>query len=291
MRFAMIDAEKASFPVRMMCEQLGVSRSGFYAWCRRGFSNRALEDQRLALEVAEAHQRSHRRYGSPRVHRELARNGHRVGRKRIERLMRERGLRARPTRQFRRTTLSDHGLPVAQNVLARRFQAAAPNTAWVSDITYIQTGEGWLYLVAILDLFSRRVVGWDTSAAMDVGFCLAALQQALLSRKPAPGLLFHADQGSQFASIAFRELLAAHEAVLSMSRRANCWDNAVAESFWSTLKAELTEVTVFATRGEAHQAISEYINGFYNPVRLHSRLGYVSPIEFELLASRRRLAA
>lgn len=291
MKFALIDAENANFPIGLMCEQLGVSRSGYYAWKGREPSERSVEDKRLGLHVAAAHDRSRGRYGSPRVHAELKAQGHRIGRKRVERLMRDRGLRARPTRQFKRTTLSGHSLPVAPNLLDREFDQPAPNTAWVTDITYIATGEGWLYLVAILDLFSRRVVGWKTSARLDANFCREALHEALMARRPAPGLIVHADQGIQFASAVFRELLLAWESVLSMSRRGNCWDNAVAESFWSTLKAELTEVARFPTRDAAHTALFEYLEGFYNHERRHSRLDYVSPAAFERLASRGPVAA
>jgi len=290
-KFALIDAENANFPIGLMCEQLGVSRSGYYAWKGREPSPRSVEDKRLGLHVAAAHDRSRGRYGSPRVHAELKAQGHRIGRKRVERLMRDRGLRARPTRQFKRTTLSGHSLPVAPNVLDREFDQPAPNTAWVTDITYIATGEGWLYLVAILDLFSRRVVGWKTSDRLDASFCREALHEALMARRPAPGLIVHADQGIQFASAVFRELLLAWEGVLSMSRRGNCWDNAVAESFWSTLKAELTEVTRFPTRDAARKALFEYLEGFYNHERRHSRLDYVSPAAFERLASRGPVAA
>lgn len=268
-----------------MCRQLQVARSGFYAWRERSPSKRMLQDQALAVEVAVVHQRSRRRYGSPRVHAELKSRGLRHGRKRIARLMRLQGLRARPTRQFVRTTQSEHGLRVARNVLNRRFETRTPNEAWVSDITYVMTGEGWLFLVAIIDLFSRRVVAWETSSSLDAQFCRDALESALLKRRPAPGLVFHADRGTQFASHEFRHMLDTHEAVLSMSRRANCWDNAVAESFWSTIKAELIETSRFDTRTQARAAIEEYIESFYNPVRLHSRLGYVSPIRFELLAA------
>ena len=291
MKFALIDAENANFPIGLMCEQLGVSRSGYYAWKGREPSSRSVEDKRLGLHVAAAHERSRGRYGSPRVHAELKAQGHRVGRKRVERLMRDSGLRARPTRQFKRTTLSGHSLPVAPNVLDREFDQPAPNTAWVTDITYIATGEGWLYLVAILDLFSRRVVGWKTSDRLDASFCREALHEALMARRPAPGLIVHADQGIQFASAVFRELLLAWEGVLSMSRRGNCWDNAVAESFWSTLKAELTEVTRFPTRDAARTALFEYLEGFYNHERRHSRLDYISPAAFERLATRGHVAA
>jgi transposase InsO family protein len=284
-KFALIDAEKATFAVAAMCAVLEVSRSGFYAWQKRKPSKRALDDQRLGVEAAEVYQRSRRRYGSPRVHAELKERGRRVGRKRIARLLRQQGLRARPTRHFKRTTLSDHKLPLAGNLLARRFDVHTPNEAWVSDITYVWTNEGWLYLVAILDLFSRRVVGWRTSETLHADFCRDALRSALLARQPAPGLIFHADRGSQFASDEVREILLAHEGVLSMSRRANCWDNAVAESFWSTIKAELVEVMSFPTRAQAETAIADYIDSFYNPVRRHSHLGYLSPVRFEQLAT------
>jgi transposase InsO family protein len=274
-----------------MCRQLQVSRSGFYAWRHHRPSKRFLQDQALSVEVAAVHQRSRRRYGSPRVHAVLKAQGLCHGRKRIARLMRLQGLRARPTRQFTHTTQSKHSLPVAKNVLARRFTTNAPNEAWVSDITYIPTGEGWLFLVAIIDLFSRRVVAWETSDTLDAQFCRDALQTAFQKRRPAPGLVFHSDRGCQYASLEFRQFLVMHEAVLSMSRLADCWDNAVAESFWSTLKAELVELTRFDTRAQAHTAIEEYIEAFYNPVRLHSRLNYVSPVHFELLAVNQRKAA
>ncbi len=241
--------------------------------------------------MAAAHERSRGRYGSPRVHAELKAQVHRIGRKRVERLMRDRGRRARPTRQLKGTTLSGHSLPVAPNVLDREFAQPAPNTAWVTDITYIATGEGWLYLVAIIDLFSRRVVGWKTSDRLDANFCREAPHEALMARRPAPGLIVHADQGIQFASAVFRELLLGWEGVLSMSRRGNCWDNAVAESFWSTLKAELTEVTRFPTRAAARTALFEYLEGFYNHERRHSRLDYVSPAAFGRPASRGPVAA
>lgn len=284
MKFACIQAEKAFFPVALMCTMLGVTRSGFYAWRKRGPSRRAIEDQRLGVEIAETHRRSRRRYGSPRVHDALRDNGHRVGRKRVARLMRQQGLYARPKRKWRRTTMSDHRKPVAPNLLDRHFDMEAPNTAWVSDITYIWTREGWLYLVAILDLFSRRVVGWATSARIDTELCVRALRTALQTQRPAPGLIFHSDQGVQFAADAFRTILLDHEAILSMSRRGNCWDNAPAESFWSTIKAELTEEEDYDTRKAAHDSVFEYIDGFYNSQRKHSRLGFKSPAEFEALA-------
>lgn len=291
MKFALIDAEKANFPIGFMCRQLGVSRSGYYAWQGRAPSNREVEDRRLAIDVAAAFRASKGRYGSPRVHADIKAQGTPVARKRVERIMREQGLRARKTRQFKRTTQSDHSERIAPNILDRNFQQPGPNTAWVTDITYIRTGEGWLYLVAILDLFSRRVVGWDTSDRLDADFCCSALRKALKERQPAPGLVLHADQGVQFASEAFRSQLESWEGVLSMSRRGNCWDNAVAESFWSTVKAELVEESVFITRASARAALFEYIEAFYNRRRRHSRLAYRTPVEHEHLARQTALAA
>lgn len=291
MKFACIEAEKANFPVRLMCRMLQVSRSGFYAWAKRGPSKRALEDQRLAVEVAEVHRRSRRRYGSPRVHRELLARGLRIGRKRVARLMRMQMLAARPKRRFRRTTDSTHTRPPAPNLLERRFFASAPNLIWVADITYIWTNEGWLYLAAIIDLFSRRVVGWAVSERIDAALCCKAMHNALLSRRPAPGLILHSDRGSQFVSKDFVKLVEDHGVVQSMSRKGDCWDNAVAESFNGTIKAELIEEEEFATRAQCKWALFEYIEGFYNSVRLHSYLGHVSPSVFERLAAAKRMAA
>jgi putative transposase len=290
-KFACIEAEKANFPVRLMCRMLEVSPSGFYAWSKREPSERALDDQRLAVEVAEVHKRSRRRYGSPRVHRELQNAGKRIGRKRVARLMRTQGLVARPKRRFRRTTDSTHGKAPAPNLLERNFVAGAPDRIWVTDITYIWTKEGWLYLAAVIDLFSRRVVGWAVSERIDAALCCEAVRNALLSRRPAPGLILHSDRGSQFVSKDFVKLVEAHRIVQSMSRKGDCWDNAVAESFNGTIKGELVEEEDFATRAEARRAIFEYIEGFYNSTRLHSYLGYASPAVFERVAATVTLAA
>ena len=275
MKFAFIAREKATYPVDLLCSVLGVSRAGFYATQGRQ------EDQQLAVHVAAAHAASRRRYGSPRVHRELQAHGHEVGRHRVARLMREQGLRAREKRRFQRTTDSQHGLPVAENVLDRQFTVPTPNTAWVSDITYLWTREGWLYLVVILDLFSRRVVGWALHDRITRQLALDALTMALRHRQPRGGLVHHSDRGSQYASTDYQALLAAHGIVCSMSRRANCWDNAVAESFFSTLKIELAHEADWATQTEARTDVSEYIEIFYNTQRRHSALGYVSPVAFE----------
>lgn len=291
MKFACIEAEKANFPVRLMCRMLEVSHSGFYAWLDREPSNRSREDQRLAAEVAAAHKRSRRRYGSPRIHRELRTAGTRIGRKRVARLMCAQGLVARPKRRFRRTTDSSHGKPPAPNLLERNFAVAAPDQVWVTDITYIWTKEGWLYLAAVIDLFSRRVVGWAVSERIDAALCCEALRNALLARRPAPGLILHSDRGSQFVSKEFVKLVVDHGVVQSMSRKGDCWDNAVAESFNGTIKGELVEEEDFTTRAQAKRAIFEYIEGFYNSTRLHSYLGYVSPAVFERVAAAEALAA
>jgi putative transposase len=280
-KFAFIAAEKADFPVTLLCRTLGVSRSGFYAWRGRPPSARAAEDEALAGAIASAHRQSRGTYGSPRVHAALRAEGRRLSRKRVIRLMRAQQLAARRRRRFRRTTQSKHGLPVAANVLARRFEVAAPNVAWVTDITYVPTREGWLYLAAILDLHSRRVVGWSMGASLETELCLRALRMALGARKPPPGLVHHSDRGCQYASAAYRQALAAGGLVCSMSRKGNCWDNAVAESFFATLKGDLVDHADFATRAEARAAIFEYVEVFYNRQRRHSHLGYQTPVAFE----------
>ena len=283
MKFALIDAEKACFPVSFMCCQLGVSRSGYYAWRGRPVATRVNEDVELSRRVLELHLESERRYGSPRVHKALAAEGRHVGRKRVVRLMRERGLIARKKPRFVVTTDSRHDLPVARNLLARRFNPEKINTAWATDITYLATAEGWLYLDVIIDLCSRRVIGWSTSDSLERALCIDALQTALLERRPPPGLVHHSDRGTQYASAEYRDLLQQNGIVCSMSRRANCWDNAVAESFFSTLKTELVGGRVYPTREQARLAVFEYIERFYNRKRLHSSIGYRSPAEYEAM--------
>ncbi|APR78533.1 Mobile element protein [Minicystis rosea] len=282
MKFAFIAAEKAFYPVDVLCHALEVSRSGYYAWTKRMPSDRMLSDARLRAEIATIHRTSRGTYGSPRVHAELRAKSVRVGKKRVERLMRESGLEARRKRPFRRTTDSNHTQPIAPNVLDRQFRTPAPNQAWVTDVTYIPTAEGWLYLAAILDLFSRRVVGWATSATNDRALALEALERALRTRRPPVGLLHHSDRGSPYASEDYRAALARHGITTSMSRTGDCWDNAVAESFFATLKAELVEHEHYPTRAAARASIGDYLERFYNPARRHSYLGYVSPMEFEL---------
>jgi putative transposase len=280
-KFSFVAAEKANFPVSLLCRVVGVSRSGFYAWQGRPPSAHATEDKALAGAIAIAHRQSRGTYGSPRVHAVLRAEGHRTSRKRVIRLMQAQHLAARRRRRFRRTTQSKHGLPVADNVLGRQFEVAAPNVAWVTDITYVPTREGWLYLATIVDLFSRRVVGWSMSASLETAFCLDALAMALRTRKPSHGLVHHSDRGCQYASAAYRKTLEANGLVCSMSRKGNCWDNAVAESFFATLKGDLVDHADFATRAEARAAIFKYIEVFYNRQRRHSHLGYQTPAEFE----------
>ena len=281
MRFAFIASEKACFPVALMCRILAVSRAGFYAWRRRPVAARTRQDQVLTVAVAAIYAENHGRYGSPRVQMELRDRGQRTGRKRIARLMRMQGLRARPKRRYRTTTDSRHGLPVSPNLLARRFAVAQPNTAWVTDMTYLWTAQGWLYLAVIIDLFSRRVVGWSMSERIDRKLALDALRMALAQRRPQAGLIHHSDRGSQYASGDYQQLLAKHGLRGSMSRRGDCWDNAVAESFFASLKLELVYQVQWRTRAEVRTAIFEYIELFYNRRRRHSSLAYLSPVEFE----------
>jgi putative transposase len=280
-RFAFIATEKASYPVVLMCRVLQVSRSGYYAWCKRPPAPRTLRDQTLALEVAAIHAHSRGRYGSPRVHAELRERGQRTGRKRVARLMRAAGLRARERRRLRVTTDSAHVMAIKDNLLARRFAVPAPDCGWVTDITYLWTLEGWLYLAVILDLFSRRVVGWAVSERLERAVTLDALQMALSDRQPPQGLLHHSDRGSQYASHEYQQRLAAHGVRSSMSRKGNCWDNAVAESFFATLKLELVYRSHWRTRAQARSEVFEYIELFYNRQRRHSALGYLCPSEFE----------
>jgi len=281
-KFAFIDAEKARWPIGILCEVLGISRSGYYAWRSRPVAPRELEDTRLVADIKVAYAVGRGGYGSPRVLRQLRKGGRRVGKKRVERLMRREGIRAVRRRKFRATTDSKHADPIAPNILNRDFTAALPNTAWVTDVTYVWTRQGWLYLAAILDLCSRRVVGWATSANNDRQLALDALHRAVADRKPLAGMLHHSDRGSTYASGDYRNALVDLGAVASMSRKGDCWDNAVAESFFATIKGELIDHEDFQTRAEATAAIAEYIDGFYNVQRMHSSISYMSPIEFEL---------
>lgn len=261
---------------------LGVSRSGYYAWRGRGKSHRAQANHHLIFEMRVIHRECRRVYGSPRMHRELVARGYSCGANRVARLMRVAGICARQRRKWRpRTTNSGHGLPVALNVLDRQFHADSPDMAWVADITYIQTGEGWLYLAAVLDLFSRRVVGWSASDDLSRQLPLRALQIALHSRQPAPGLIHHSDRGLQYASMDYQHALAKTGAICSMSRKGDCYDNAVIESFFGTLKTEQVHHQKYATRQQAISDLFDYIEVFYNRKRRHSFLDYRTPAEVE----------
>lgn len=291
MKFELVDAEKAHYPIEILCDVLGVSRSGFYAWRKRKPSCRATKRARLAAEIAAVHKKSKRRYGSPRIHRELREKGVRVSRKTIESVMREKGIVARHKRRFRRTTDSNHAHPIAPNLVARDFKPTAPNQVWAGDVTYIATDEGWAYLAVLIDLFSRRVVGWAISETNDTELALAALSQAVRGRLVPVGLVHHTDRGSPYASADYRAALAARGMVASMSRKGNCWDNAPSESFFATLRVELVDDERYATRAAATASIGDYIENFYNTERLHSFLDYVSPIAFELKARVAEIAA
>ena len=291
MKFAFIEAEKANYPIQVLCAVLAVSRSGYYAWSTRPQPPRAQADAQLAAQITASHKRSRRTYGSPRVFRDLKVQGVRISRKRVERLMRNEGLAALGKRRFRRTTDSNHPDPIAPNLLERCFDAETPNTVWVTDVTYVWTLEGWLYLAALLDLCSRRVVGWAVSATNDRHLALEALSRALAARPVQPGLVHHSDRGSTYASQDYREALKKHGLVASMSRKGDCWDNAVAESFFATIKGELIDHQSYATHAEATASIGDYIDAFYNPQRRHSTIDYMSPIEFELRLQNSRAAS
>jgi len=280
--FELVQSEKANYPINLLCEAVGVSRSAYYAWTHGTPSQRALANERILVEIRAIHAEHKERYGSPRIRTELHGRGIRVGKHRVARLMRENGIRARLRRRFRRTTDSRHGLPVAPNLLERRFTTTAPDQAWVGDITYIWTAEGWSYLSVLLDLYSRRVVGWALRKSLNRELAVSTLRRALARRRPPPGLVHHTDRGCQYASSEYRRLLHKHSAVSSMSAAGDCWDNAVAESFFATLKKELVHGCAFETRSEAYDAISEYIDHYYNAKRRHSAAGNLSPINFEL---------
>jgi transposase InsO family protein len=260
---------------------MSVSRSGYYAWLSRKPSERQRDNQTLLYRIRQFFERSKGTYGSPRILRDLREAGSCCGKHQVARLMRQAGLRAVLPRRFRATTDSNHALPVAENLLCQDFTASKANERWAADITYVRTGEGWLYLAVILDLFSRRIVGWSMQASLHKELVLDALSMALCQRRPGLGLLHPSDRGSQYASTAFQDKLGAAGIVCSMSRRGNCYDNAAVESFFGTLKQELANRRHFATRQQARQEVFEYIEVWYNRQRRHSSLGYVSPVEFE----------
>jgi transposase InsO family protein len=281
-KYAWITAHRDDFEVEVMCQVLAVGKSGFYASRSRPPSVRQMRRAALLEEIKTVHAASRGTYGSPRVFHELQEHPVKACENTIAKVMREAALRSKISRKYvPRTTDSEHAFPVAENRLARDFKAAAPNRKWVTDITYIPTGEGWLYLAGVLDLHSRKVVGWSMAASLHTQLVEDALKMALGRREVCAGLLHHSDRGSQYACGEYRKLLAAHRLECSMSRKGNCYDNAVMESFWGTLKTELVYHEKYATREQARRSIFEYIEVFYNRVRRHSSLGYLSPEAFE----------
>jgi putative transposase len=279
--FAFIDDHHGRWPVRVMCETLEVSTAGYYSWRERPPSFAERRRDALVVLIRGVHCHVKGRYGSPRVHAELTARGHGCSVNTVAKLMHDNDIRAKTARKFRHTTDSNHKLPVADNVLGRQFDPEGPNEKWVADITYIPTREGWLYLAAVEDLYSKRIVGWSMGERIDSRLVVDALEMAPSRRRPGAGLVAHSDRGSQYASEHYQRLLAGREITCSMSRRGNCWDNAPMESFFASLKKELTRGEGFATRAEARAELFEYIEVFYNRLRRHSSLGFLSPAEYE----------
>jgi len=284
-KYAFIDRHRRHWPVSALCEQLNVSPSAYHRHRRRkaagtGRAGRVIGNDLLLAQIKAVHAQSRGEYGWPRVWRQLQANGVAVGKERTRRLMQQHGIRARTKRKFKATTDSRHNLPVAPNLIARDFSPPAPNRVWATDITYIATDEGWLYLTAMLDLFSRQVVGWSLQPRMSRHLVIDALRMAWFRRRPAPGLIIHSDRGSQYCSGDFQAALKAYGIRSSMSRKANCWDNAPTESLWASLKRASVYGQRFTTRDEARAAVMNWL-AFYNASRLHSTLGYVSPMQFE----------
>jgi putative transposase len=281
-KFAFVNEHRRRWPVQIICRVLKVSRSGFYRWRRRKPSARQVRQEQLLEKIRVAHRENQELYGSPRIHRGLLIEGEMVSRNTVAKLMRQAKIRAKTRRKFvPRTTDSRHRQPVANNLLQRDFEAKAPDRKWVADITYVPTDEGWLYLAAVLDCFSRKIVGWAMNDAMPADLVVDALKMALHQRQPGEDLIHHSDRGVQYASEDYQQLLARHGITVSMSGRGNCYDNAMMESFWATLKTELIYQKEYANHEQARQSIFEYIEVFYNRKRLHSSLGYVSPESFE----------
>ena len=291
MSFELVVAEEAQYPKALMCRALGLSRSGHHAFQTRPPSVRALEGKRLDVLVAAIFAELQGRYGAPRIEKELRRRGTCTSRKRVASSLRRQGLAARPKRRWKRTTDSNHAEPVAPNRLRRDFRSPAPNRVWVADTTYLPVLGGFIYLVVIIDLFSRKVVGWTVGDHLDAGLSSEALQRALVRRNPPPGLIFHSDRGVEFAAERFRTPLANAHAIQSMSRKGDCWDNAVAESFFSTLEFEMAAGVAWRSADDAEQELHDFIEGYYNSRRLHSQNEYRSPNEAEADWRRQPLAA
>ncbi len=281
MRFKLIDQAKKQFPIHRLCRVLGVSESGYYAWKQRGPSQRQLDDMVLLAHIRSQFELSHETYGSPRMHVELNEDGVPVGRRRVARLMRDNGIKALQKRRYKKTTDSDHGGLVAPNLLDQDFSCDGSDQKWGVDISYVWTREGWLYLAIVLDLYSRRIVGWETSDRLKKDLAITALKRAIVTRQPPRGLIHHSDRGSQYCSHDYHKLLIAHGMHSSMSGKGNCYDNSMVETVFKTIKSELVWRTSFQTRRQATNALGRYIEGFYNPIRRHSALAYKSPTKFE----------
>lgn len=285
MRYRVIQEHDRRYPIRVMCRALAVSAAGYYAWRSRPESARSSQTRTLLSAIRVIHRESRETYGSPRIWNALVKQGHRVGEHRVARLMRHGGIRAKTVTKWRATTQSQHRFPVAANTLDRAFTVAAPNRVWAGDLTYVWTMEGWLYLAVLLDLYSRRVVGWAMGPRLTGELAEQALTMALVNRIPRAGLVHHSDRGSQYAATSYQRRLTEYGLIPSMSRKGNCWDNACVESFFGTLKRELVHQRPYVTRDEAKQDIFEYIEVFYNRTRRHSTLGYDSPAEYEARAA------
>lgn len=278
----MVEELAQHYPVRTLCDLLQVRRSGYYAWRHRQETARAIANRRLAQEIVRVHRQKQGRYGSPRVTQQLRREGHICNHKRVERLMRQHGLKGCSSRRHRvRTTDSHHDQPVAPNRLLNRPAPSRPNEVWVAYITYVPTAEGWLFVAAVMDLYSRQILGWSVWDSLHAGGALQALRRALIRRRYPQGVIHHSDRGVQYACAAYRQELQAHGLVPSMSRRANCYDNAAMEAFWSTLKREAMAQSATWSKDRVRRELFEYIEGDYNQSRLHSSLGYQSPVDFE----------
>jgi putative transposase len=286
MKFRLIEDQRDTFRVRAMCDVLSVSPAGYYAWRSRPESHRKAVNRALLAEIRRVHAAHRGRYGAPRVHATLRAEGHTASRSRVERLMRHHGIRPRMPRRVRvRTTDSHHDLPVAPNLLEQTFVATRPNQDWLADITYVPTAEGWLYLAVVLDLFTRKIVGWSMRDHLRAELAIAALSMATQRQRPAPGLIHHSDRGSQYAAADYRKALNEAGLVQSMSRKGNCWDNAPMESYFGTMKTELVYQVRYPTRDAAQRDLFAYIEGYYNRQRLHSALGYITPEQAERQAA------
>ena len=279
-----MEAEMNNFPVRLMCKTLSLSPSGFYAWLKRGCNPpKVRRDKKVLSEIRLIHSEARKTYGSPRITDAMQARGYVINRKRIARIMQENGIYGIPARKFKVTTNSKHRFPLAENKLKQRFHVKTPNKVWASDITYISTSEGWMYLAVVMDLYSRRIVGWSMDKHMETSLISNALKMALGMRELGDEMMHHSDRGVQYASNAYQALLEKNGIAISMSRKACCWDNAVVESFFGTLKQELVYRCRFATRASARVAVEDYIEVFYNRTRLHSTLGSLSPADFEAM--------